>query len=131
MLILALATAYAAFCIWLTVRIVNRRERWAKWLLAILIGLPTFYVVSVGPACWISSRTQSGDSMVSTIYGPLELVCSEFSFTKKAFNWYSQIAAAKDWEWFLERWQDFGTDGSDQWLLSPKARAIDRALDVD
>jgi uncharacterized BrkB/YihY/UPF0761 family membrane protein len=23
---------YAAFCIWLAVRIVNRRERWAKWL---------------------------------------------------------------------------------------------------
>jgi len=27
----------AAFCVWLTVRIVNRRERWAKWTLAFAI----------------------------------------------------------------------------------------------
>jgi hypothetical protein len=25
--------AFAAFCMWLAVRIVNRRERWAKWTL--------------------------------------------------------------------------------------------------
>ena len=25
------AAAFAAFCVWLTVRIVNRRERWANW----------------------------------------------------------------------------------------------------
>ena len=30
----AQGTAFAAFCVWLTVRIVNRRERWAKWTLA-------------------------------------------------------------------------------------------------
>jgi hypothetical protein len=27
----ALAVAFSAFCVWLAVRIVNRRERWAKW----------------------------------------------------------------------------------------------------
>jgi hypothetical protein len=25
--------AFVAFCLWLTVRVVNRRERWAKWTL--------------------------------------------------------------------------------------------------
>ena len=25
---------FAAFCVWLTVRIISRRERWAKWTLA-------------------------------------------------------------------------------------------------
>ena len=29
-----LAIAFAAVCVWLTVRVVNRRERWAKWMLA-------------------------------------------------------------------------------------------------
>ena len=44
--------AFAALCIWLTVRIVNRRERWAKWTLATAVGLPLLYVASFGPACW-------------------------------------------------------------------------------
>ena len=28
-----LPVAFAAFCVWLGVRVVNRRERWAKWTL--------------------------------------------------------------------------------------------------
>ena len=32
--------SFAAFCAWLTVRIVNRRGRWAKWTLAAVVGLP-------------------------------------------------------------------------------------------
>ena len=44
--------AFAAVCVWLTVRIVNRRERWAKWMLAVVVGLPVLYVASFGPACW-------------------------------------------------------------------------------
>jgi hypothetical protein len=46
----ALAVAFAAFCVWLTVRVVNRRERWAKWTLAAVVGLPLLYVLSFGPA---------------------------------------------------------------------------------
>ncbi len=30
MMLLA-AVAFAAFCVWLAVRLVNRRERWTKW----------------------------------------------------------------------------------------------------
>jgi hypothetical protein len=52
----ALSVAFAAFCVWLTVRIVNRRERWAKWTLAgLLIGLPVFYVASFGVAIVIAA----------------------------------------------------------------------------
>jgi len=44
----------AAFCVWLAVRIFNRRERWAKWTLAgLVLGLPLLYVLSFGPACWL------------------------------------------------------------------------------
>ena len=39
-----LAVAYAAFCIWLVVRIVNRRERCAKWTGLVVICLPLLYV---------------------------------------------------------------------------------------
>ncbi len=49
----AAGVVLAALCIWLTVRIVNRRERWAKRTLAALIVLmPIFYLASFGPECW-------------------------------------------------------------------------------
>jgi hypothetical protein len=49
----ALSVAFAAFCVWLTVRIVNRRERWAKrTLLIIACGLPLLYLGSFGAWCW-------------------------------------------------------------------------------
>ena len=49
----SLGVAFAGFCVWLGVRIVNRRERWAKWTLAaVIVGLPVLYVLSFGPACW-------------------------------------------------------------------------------
>ncbi|MBI3864752.1 MAG: hypothetical protein HY290_22980 [Planctomycetia bacterium] len=31
MVLLILAVACGAFCVWLTVRIVNRREQWTAW----------------------------------------------------------------------------------------------------
>jgi hypothetical protein len=44
----ALALAFGAFCVWLVVRIVNRRERWAKWTLGAVVGVPVLYVLSFG-----------------------------------------------------------------------------------
>jgi hypothetical protein len=41
----------AAFCLWLAVRVFNRRERWAKWALIGLV-LVLAYPLSFGPACW-------------------------------------------------------------------------------
>jgi len=35
-----LGVAFAAFYIWLTVRVINRREKWAKRRLAAVVGLP-------------------------------------------------------------------------------------------
>jgi hypothetical protein len=72
----ALAVTFAAFCLWLTVRIVNRRERWAKWTLAgTVIGVPVLYVASFGPACWIYSRTDCPS--LSAAYFPIGWVISE------------------------------------------------------
>jgi len=52
----ALLVASLALAVWLAVRVINRRERWAKWALATLASLPVLYVVSFGPACWLDSR---------------------------------------------------------------------------
>jgi hypothetical protein len=48
--------ALAATSIWLTVRIVIRRERWAKWMAVAVAVLPVLYVASFGPACWAVGR---------------------------------------------------------------------------
>src|SRR5690349_20879576 len=65
-----LAVAFAAFCIWLTVRIVNRRERWAKWTGVALIVVLS-YPLSFGPACWIISHRRGPSPVISTLYAPV------------------------------------------------------------
>ena len=46
---IVVSAVFAATCIWLTVRIVNRRERWAKWTAVALVLTPVLYAVSSGP----------------------------------------------------------------------------------
>jgi hypothetical protein len=48
----------------------ERRPLW-PWIAALLIGLPALYVLSFGPACWISSRKDSGASMIPVVYAPI------------------------------------------------------------
>jgi hypothetical protein len=70
-LLVSLAVAYAALCVWLGVRIVNRRERWAKWTLAGVIAVPSLYVGSFGPACWLASYADEESPHLVTVYQPL------------------------------------------------------------
>jgi O-antigen/teichoic acid export membrane protein len=69
-LLLALGAGLGALCIWLTVRIINRRERWAKRTLAALVCLPLLYVLSFGPVCGLAVAFHGPDWILS-IYGPL------------------------------------------------------------
>src|SRR5258708_4211480 len=55
-ILVAIAVGFAAVCIWLGVRIFNRRERWAKRTLAGFIAFPVLYLASFGPACWLTNR---------------------------------------------------------------------------
>ena len=47
----AIGTAFAGFCMWLAVRIFNRREKWAKRTAMALVTVPVLYVLSFGPVC--------------------------------------------------------------------------------
>jgi hypothetical protein len=74
-IISAFGVAIPAFCVWLTVRIVNRRERWAKWTAAAVFGLlPVLYVGSFGPACWCAVRRPLLKAPVAYAYWPLTSV---------------------------------------------------------
>jgi len=66
----ALGVAFAALCIWLAVRIINRRERWARWTLA-LVGVPSLYLASFGPACWLTDAGVLPIGTTGTAFLPL------------------------------------------------------------
>jgi hypothetical protein len=46
------ASGFAGTCLWLSLRVFNRRERWATWALVAVVGSPVCYAGSLGPACW-------------------------------------------------------------------------------
>jgi hypothetical protein len=97
----ALAVAFAALCVWLTVRIVNRRERWAKRT-ALILAMVLAYLVSFGPACWISSRTNRGAELMDVIYQPMTWGMT-LSYDKSPLDYaltkYAEIGAPYGWKW--------------------------------
>jgi len=90
----ALAVACAAVCVWLGVRAYNRRERWAKWTLALAAGLPVLYLSSFGPACWLAARLPFFDarpiplSLVAKLYYPLVSLAEEPQGIAAPVCWY-------------------------------------------
>lgn len=67
---------FAAGCTWLAVRIFNRRERWAKRtagaLAAVLIG----YLLTFGPAVWLTARGHIDHRILATTYWPVLWGCA-------------------------------------------------------
>jgi|SRR5579863_2412342 len=91
-----LAVAFAAFCVWLTVRIVNRPERWAKRLAwGLWISMVPSYVIFLGPLLWLNRRGMLPDSVSDAcqrIYWPLEWLCMYGPAPiSAALDWYRQI----------------------------------------
>jgi hypothetical protein len=92
----ALAVAFAAFCIWLGVRVYNRRERWAKRTLAGLLSLPVVYLLSMGPACWCvaapmpADRSTNPTAIVPRIYYPVGCFVNKVPSTavNDALDWW-------------------------------------------
>jgi hypothetical protein len=103
--------AIAAFCVWLAVRILNRHERWAKRT-AMLLVVVMAYPASFGPACWISSRTNFGRSLVSAAYRPLTWTFGDPQSIRSpqrekigaTLQSYSRLLANDGWGW-LPSWQ--------------------------
>jgi hypothetical protein len=93
----ALAVAFAAFCVWLAVRIFNRREKWAKrTAVGLIVGLPVLYVLSFGPACRIAAIPPIDDHFSDfnqfrwlQVYGPLIWATGRPSRVSKSLEWYA------------------------------------------
>ena len=93
----ALAVAFAAFCVWLTVRIVNRKERWAKWTaVGIAMGLPVAYLLGFGIACRATSIPLGGSvaipSQIMEIYSPIGvLAVNRGTRAASVIHWYMRF----------------------------------------
>jgi len=98
-----LTVVFAALCVWLTVRIVNRRERWAKCTLVTTILLPVLYVGSFGPWCWIVSRsaTETGLVPVPAVFEPLTR-CLREGRLGDALEWYTKLGATGGSFWHAD-----------------------------
>jgi hypothetical protein len=73
----AFGVAVAAFAVWLMVRILNRRERWAKWTAAALLFVLVLYPLSAGPSTWLlhhGDLPKPAFRFVLAIYEPLAFV---------------------------------------------------------
>jgi hypothetical protein len=57
------------------------------------------YALSIGPACWLSSRTNVGASVVSQVYRPLTWGMSQSEKIANAINSYSEFGSADSWSW--------------------------------
>ena len=108
--------AFAALCVWLAVRIVNRRERWAKRMFAAMIALPMLYVAGLGPACWISSRMNCGAGVAAALCTPMHRLVYPDPWVTRNNQFqilcvrYTKLYAAPGWNWSYSdayglRWQ--------------------------
>jgi hypothetical protein len=70
----------------------------AFWATVVVIALLIGYPLSFGPACWISSRSGTGVSVVNSAYQPmLGLAFGGPDVIQRGTLWYGQLLADGGW----------------------------------
>jgi|GEM_PF-5182500 len=107
-----LAIAFAAFCVWLTVRVVNRRERWAR---RTMVGAAAvvLYVLGFGPTCWLVDGGYIAARPASKVYRPILAVHASSQWGPAAdtvpiriIDCYARFGARHEPGWILTRLED-------------------------
>lgn len=95
--LLAAGAVFSATAVWLAVRAVNRRERWTKWALAVLVAAPTLYVLSYGPACHLGDNDVLSAEQIRTAYLPVLLVAgSRGNLGRIAIDRYAELCGGEE-----------------------------------
>ena len=77
----------------------GRKTPLGPWV-AVLIGLPVLYVVSFGPACWTTSRTNSGAGIIPVVYAPIvKCLSSKKMWLRWTVSKFSTLGAPPEWTW--------------------------------
>jgi hypothetical protein len=95
--------AFSAFCVWLGVRIINRRERWAKRMAVGLAVLSVLYVFSSGPMRYaaVSRHTSFKEDAAGRVSKTRIVELSEWWFTAYApIDWASRQPWGKSVIWW-------------------------------
>ncbi len=78
-----IGAAYAAACVWTGIRLVNRRERRAKFTAVALAVAPLLYILSSGPVAMIVFQSRVTTAQTTLPNGaPVAAATSEISFGK-------------------------------------------------
>lgn len=90
----SLAVAFAAFCIWLTIRIINRRERWVKQLAGKLaVAFVVYYPLSIGLGFWFMTcgwLPRWAAKGIAYFYGPI-IFAGKFRPIGDLVDWYISL----------------------------------------
>jgi hypothetical protein len=75
------------------------------WAAGILVVILVGYPVSLGPSCWVSSRTGVGTSVVDVAYRPMLLAADRGPTSIwRCVQWYSKVGAPSGWVWSEKGW---------------------------
>lgn len=76
----------------------RKKPGWAFLLTIAFVGLPLLYVVSFGPACWVSSRMGRGAFVVDVAFQPImRLAYRGPAPISGMLKWYTELGAAEHW----------------------------------
>ena len=72
----------------------------AFWATVVVV-VALVYLLSFGPACWISSRMNVGADLVPVVYRPLTWAMSPDPETmfNRVGSWYALVGARENWMW--------------------------------
>ena len=77
----------------------QKRAGWTFWCV-VAVALLVIFVLSIGPACWCSSRF-GGARGVSTVFRPVTWAAeaTKSEAVMNAVQWYSRLVAKESWYW--------------------------------
>jgi hypothetical protein len=96
----------------------DRKKPGMAFWVAVVVVVLALYVLSFGPACWITSRT-GGDHLLPTIYRPVVAAIASpsnerpaiftmpsgpnggrvYAYPRGLMSWYATVGAAPGWKW--------------------------------
>ena len=100
----------------------ERKPSAGFWIAVAIVAIVILYPLSLGPACWISSRLGAGALVVSVVYRPItwfvptRRVIFRPNQLEAAMRHYSEFAAAPDWRWYSV---SYGPGQPQRWEWGP------------
>ncbi|MGE5191994.1 MAG: hypothetical protein ACM3U2_05785 [Deltaproteobacteria bacterium] len=99
----------------------RKKPGMAFWATVVVVCLPLLYVLSFGPACWITSWTNIGARIIPIVYRPITRCLSSSAPVDGAIRWFSNLGAARGWGWSVNGGGSdlLAPDGPGDWQWGP------------